>query len=225
MEETRKESSMRTRIQTRPWFIAGPVLLIIAVILVACGGNTSPDTSGMNHGTSAAPSAMAGMDSTTNAPIDQQFIDMMVPHHQGAVAMAQIAVTRSEHPEIRQLANGIIDSQNGEITQMKQWRMQWFGSEQTPSMESMPMMPGMDMTAMHAMNMMQDIRNLQTETPFDKAFIQSMIPHHQSAIDAAKVAQAKAEHPEIKTLAGNIITAQQKEIDQMQAWLKAWYGQ
>lgn len=216
---------MRTRIASRPLLIAAPILLILALLLVACGGNSSRDMNGTNHGTSASPSAMAGMATTTNASIDQQFIDMMVPHHQGAVAMAQIAVTRGEHPEIKQLANSIIDSQNGEITQMKQWRMQWFRSDQTPSMEQMPMLPGMDMTAMHSMNMTQDIKNLQTATPFDKAFIQAMILHHQSAIDAAKVAQASAEHPEIRTLAGNIIAAQQKEIDQMQSWLKAWYGQ
>ena len=216
---------MRTRIARRPLLIAGPVPLILALFLVACGGSSSHDMGAVNHSTSAAPSVMAGMGMTDNAPIDQQFIDMMVPHHQGAVAMAQIAVIRGEHPEIKQLANSIIDSQNTEITQMKQWRTQWFGSDQTPPMEQMPIMPGMDMTAMHSMNMTQDIKNLQTATPFDKAFIQAMIPHHQSAIDAAKVAQASAAHPEIKTLAGNIIAAQQKEIDQMQAWLKAWYGQ
>ncbi len=214
---------MRTRIRMRPWLIAAPVLLALTLILVACGGSTSHDMNSMNTGANASPSAMANMGATTNAPLDQQFIDMMVPHHQGAVAMAQIALTRAEHPEIKQLANSIIDSQNGEIAQMKQWRKAWYGSDQTPSMDQMPMLPGMDMTAMHSMNMTQDIQTLQTATPFDKSFIQAMIPHHQSAIDAAKVAQAKAEHQEVKTLAGNIIAAQQTEIDQMQAWLKAWY--
>ena len=150
---------------------------------------------------------------------------MMAPHHMGAVAMAQIAQTRAEHPELKTLAANIIASQNTEIGQMKQWRKAWFGSDQTPSMDQMPMLPGMDMTAMNSMNMAQDIKNLQTATPFDKAFLQAMIPHHQSAIDAAKVAKDKGMHPEIKTLAASIITDQQKEITQMQGWLKAWYGQ
>ena len=51
-----------------------------------------------------------------------------------------------------------------------------------------------------------------------------MIPHHQSAIDAAKAAESRAERAEIKELAQAIITDQQREIEQMQQWLAAWYG-
>lgn len=173
----------------------------------------------------------AGMSPTMPAQMqfDQMFIDMMVPHHMSAVAMAQIALSRAEHPEIKTLATNIIASQTREIAQMKQWRKAWYGSDQTPAMDQMPMMPGMmdmmDPAMMAHMDMMADINNLKTATPFDKAFINAMIPHHQMAIMAAKMAQQQATHPEIKTLAASIIADQQKEIDQMQQWLKAWYGQ
>ncbi|MDI3340352.1 MAG: DUF305 domain-containing protein, partial [Sphaerobacter sp.] len=49
----------------------------------------------------------------------------------------------------------------------------------------------------------------------DESFIALMIDHHQGAIDMAKLAQDRAEHPEIRQLAQNIITAQQREIEQM----------
>ncbi len=203
-----------------------PLLIVVALILSACGGGTShtapAGTADMNHGSSASTTTTGGTATMQDAPIDRQFIDMMVPHHQGAVEMAKIAQTRAEHPEIKTLAGNIIASQTNEIGQMKQWRAMWFGSDQTPPMDQMPMMPGMSMSGMH-MDMMADITTLQTASPFDKAFLQAMIPHHQSAIDAAKIAQKQGQHPELMQLATSIITDQQKEIDQMQSWLKTWY--
>lgn len=210
---------MRTRISRRSWPIATPTLLIVALVLAACGGSkASTPSSGagdMNHGGTTTQTAQASF--------DQQFIDMMTPHHMGAVAMAQIALTRAEHPELKTLGNSIIASQNSEIGQMKQWRKAWYGNDQTPPMDQMATLPGMDMNMMNGMTMSHDIQNLQTATPFDKAFLMAMIPHHQSAIAGAKLGQEKGTHPELKQLAGTIIADQQKEIDQMQSWLKIWY--
>jgi uncharacterized protein (DUF305 family) len=59
----------------------------------------------------------------------------------------------------------------------------------------------------------------------DKAFIDAMIPHHQSAIDMAKIAYEKSENPRIKELAVNIVSAQQEEIEEMKRWRQRWYSQ
>ena len=196
----------------------------LAAILSACGGSTNNNSMGSTHGMGSGSTGNTTMPMETG-PLDQQFIDMMVPHHQAAVEMAKIAQMRGEHPEVKTLAANIIMSQSSEITQMTNWRKSWYGSDQTPPMDKMPMLAGMpdsDVTAMS--HMMTDMQNLQTANPFDKAFLQAMLPHHQSAVDAAKIAQMKGEHAEIKTLAGAIIADQNKEITQMQGWLKAWYG-
>lgn len=58
----------------------------------------------------------------------------------------------------------------------------------------------------------------------DAHFIEQMIPHHEDAITVAKLAQDKAQHQEIKTLAQNIINDQTKEINEMKTWYKNWYG-
>ena len=175
--------------------------------------------------------AVPGTGPGATASLDQQFIDMMVPHHQGAVEMAKIAQQRAEHPEIKTMADAIIRAQEGEITQMKAWRKAWFGSDQTPPLDKMPMVPGMG--GAHGghggesgtMDMAADVQQLRTAgNPFDKAFIDAMIPHHESAIEAARVAQVKAERPEIKELARAIIADQQREIEQMKQWRQAWYG-
>jgi uncharacterized protein (DUF305 family) len=65
----------------------------------------------------------------------------------------------------------------------------------------------------------------KTGDAFDKAFLSEMIVHHQGAIDMATLAQTNAKHQAIKDLAGNIITAQTKEIAEMKAWQKSWYNQ
>ena len=57
---------------------------------------------------------------------------------------------------------------------------------------------------------------------FDEAFLSGMIAHHQGAIDMAKLVQANAKHDELKVMANDILTAQSKEITQMQTWQTQW---
>ncbi len=70
----------------------------------------------------------------------------------------------------------------------------------------------------------QNTGNTQMMGSIDKHFIEQMIPHHEGAVDMATLALTKAIHPEIKTLAGAIIEAQNKEIVDMKSWYKSWYG-
>jgi uncharacterized protein (DUF305 family) len=160
--------------------------------------------------------------------------------------MAQVALSRAEHPEIRTLAEDIIASQSAEIEQMRSWRDQWY-----PDAPTMPMMDMGQMMAMMGqmmgempggmmgtpgampgpggmgmiMDMEQEMARLCATTEgFDLAFIEAMIPHHQMAVMMAQVTLEWAEHPELKSLAQAIIGAQQSEIDQMQTWRAAWSG-
>ncbi len=171
----------------------------------------------------SAATRLAVATRATALAFDQQFIDMMAPHHQGAVAMAQIALTRARHPQIKSLARSIIADQNSEIAQMKAWRKAWYGSAATPGMADMPMLPGMTMS-MSGMSMMHDIGRLKTTTRFDKAFIDAMLPHHQLAIDAATLELARGSHPQLKALALSIIKGQSREEGLMQAYRALWYG-
>lgn len=59
------------------------------------------------------------------APYDIRFIDAMISHHAAAVAMAQTALQKAEHSELKQLAEIIIADQTKEIAQMQQWRKAW----------------------------------------------------------------------------------------------------
>ncbi|MCL1473677.1 DUF305 domain-containing protein [Argonema antarcticum] len=61
-----------------------------------------------------------------DAEFDLRFINAMIPHHEGAITMAQDALSKSKRPQIKQLAQDIITSQKVEIDQMKQWRQTWY---------------------------------------------------------------------------------------------------
>jgi uncharacterized protein (DUF305 family) len=73
------------------------------------------------------------------------------------------------------------------------------------------------------MRSMMNPQHLAQSEPFDKAFIDAMIPHHQSAIYMARVSHEKSKIAAIKELAENIMSAQKREIEQMKQWRKVWY--
>jgi uncharacterized protein (DUF305 family) len=146
---------------------------------------------------------------------DERFIDAMVPHHQGAIEMAQVALENAEHDEIKQLSKNIVSTQQAEIEELKSIKKEEFGTSQVPMEMNQEQMQSMGMTA--------DPQQLANRDPFDKAFIDAMIPHHQSAIEMATVAREESTIPEIKLLAENIVSAQQREIEQMKQWRDQWY--
>ena len=198
------------------------LVVLGSLLTTACtGAGTVPSNTTPSVVSTGGPSALADL--------DQAFIDMMVPHHQSAVEMAEIALERAEHQELRELAEDIIAAQEPEIEQLRQWRVDWFGSSDTPPMEEMPILPGMQMPGMggHSMegtmDMTVDIEALRTADPFDQAFIDAMIEHHESAIAAAEIIKEATERPELLSLADAIIDGQQREIDQMETWRSEWY--
>jgi uncharacterized protein (DUF305 family) len=79
-----------------------------------------------------------------------------------------------------------------------------------------------------SMNMSSDMSMMSSSLKglkgdeFDKKFISEMITHHEGAVDMAELALTNAKHQEVKTMAQNIISAQTKEIDEMQTWQKNW---
>jgi uncharacterized protein (DUF305 family) len=204
----------------------GLLALAAALVLASCGnsgegsqGNADSQQKetggmpGMDHGSGGMAS---GMLMENGKYSDKAFIDAMVPHHQGAIEMAQVALKHAEHEEIKELSRNIVSTQQAEIEELKSIKQEEFGTSNVP-ME-------MSQEQLRPMGMM-DPQQLANREPFDKAFIDAMIPHHQSAIEMSQVALEKSKNPKIKELAENIISAQKREIEQMKQWRKDWYPQ
>jgi len=211
------------------WLFAG--FLAVAFVLAACGGGgggsqqgngSGGGMAGMDHGQMDHGSMGMGTKSMTRQMVtengkysDEAFIDAMVPHHQGAIVMARVALENAEHKEIRELSRNIVSTQQAEIGELKAIKKEEFGTSNVPMEMSSEQMRGM--------GMMMDPQSLAEENPFDRAFIDAMIPHHRSAIEMAKVANQESENPRIKELAGNIVSTQKAEIEQMRRWQERWY--
>lgn len=154
--------------------------------------------------------------------IDKHFIEQMIPHHEGAIAMANLALQKAKHPEIKTLAAAITAAQTSEIQSMSGWYQDWFGST-VPKVSTGMMYGGMmSQSGMH-MGGQEDMAALENATDFDRIFIEEMIPHHQLAIMMANMLQSGTSRPEMQQLAKNIIASQSEEIRQMQVWYTQWY--
>ena len=155
--------------------------------------------------------------------LDKHFIEQMIPHHDGAVAMAKLALEKSKRSEIKTLANAIIAGQTKEIVDMTGWYKNWFGKD-VPKVSSGMMGGGMmSQSGMH-MGGQEDMKALETATDFDKAFLEAMIPHHQLALMMVQMLETGTNRPEMIQLAKNITASQSKEIKDMQGWYQEWYG-
>jgi uncharacterized protein (DUF305 family) len=154
--------------------------------------------------------------------IDRHFIEQMIPHHDGAVAMAKLALERSKRTEIKTLASAIIESQTKEIQDMTGWYRDWFGKN-VPKVSAGMMGGGMMSSGGMHMGGQEDMTALENASDFDKAFLEAMIPHHQLALMMVRMLEVGTNRPEMLQLAQNITTSQSKEIQQMQGWYTEWY--
>lgn len=186
--------------------LAGLIGLAVGGALVAgcgSGGNTASST------TAAAGAATA---SSKFNDADVTFAQSMIPHHEQAVEMADIALDPKlkASASVKDLATRIKAAQGPEIATMTTWLKGW-GKPTT--MDS----AGHNMSAMDGMMNAADMKALGAATgpSFDTAFYEMMIRHHEGAITMANKVQKDGVNPDVKALAGLVISAQTAEISEM----------
>jgi uncharacterized protein (DUF305 family) len=162
-------------------------------------------------------------EATERMPFDHAFLNAMIDHHNAGEDAAKIALSRAEHPELKTMAQDMITNDEAQVEKMKELRRTWYGSDAAPAAvmpkEEKAELPGTETTK----DMAKDLDALKKTEPFDLAFIDAMIPHHQGAIDMATAAGEKATQPETKALASIIVRDESRAIDQMKTWRDAWY--
>jgi uncharacterized protein (DUF305 family) len=176
----------------------------------------------MAHEMPMAGTPAAGMDHMA-MEFDQMYIDMMIPHHQSIIAMAQAALPRLQDGQLREIANAVIETQGAEIAQLQEYREAWYGDPNPMPMDDSMMtamermLPGMG--NMEAIAAMMDAEALVAAfcaaENADLAFIDLTIPHHEMAIGASEAALEQATHPEIQVVAQQVIDAQEREIEEL----------
>ena len=195
-----------------------------ALLLSACGNGD--DTSGMDHGSSGSGkgSASAAAESGEFNKADVLFAQTMIPHHQQALEMAELADGRASDSELKDIVGKIEKAQEPEIKTMTGWLKSW---KQPTAMESMP---GMDHSGMEGMEGMEgkgtmpgmmsgkQMKELKAMKgpEFDKMFAEMMIDHHNGAISMAEDEQKNGRNADAVKMAGDIATGQSAEVKQLQ---------
>ena len=174
------------------------VIAVLVLLVAGCGGDDDASDD------QAAPGTVSSA-----VPFDRSFIDAMVPHHRAAIDMANEAKTAGlSRPELIEVADDIIASQQREIDQMLGWRESWYGSRDVdPDGAAALGLSDAEMGMDHDPGMIAEAEDV------DAAFAAAMIPHHESAVAMARLAQERGQHDEVKELADEIIEAQEREIE------------
>ena len=193
-----------------------------AVLLSSCSSPASDEHAGHQQGSSSSQSSPAAQPAGFNDQ-DVDFATNMIPHHQQAIEMAAMVPDRSTDPAVLKLASDISAAQGPEIETLKVFLVQWRQGADTPAPSESPdphqaMDPSMDMQGMVDAAAIANLASLKGPE-FDKLWMQSMISHHEGAIEMANAEIAGGANVDAKTLAQQIVTAQQGEITQMKQML------
>ncbi|KUN99715.1 DUF305 domain-containing protein [Streptomyces caeruleatus] len=191
----------RTRTLTRRAALAATAVTA-ALVLAACDGDESPAAAPDEH----------------NAQ-DVSFAQGMIPHHQQALQMAELAAGRASSAQVKGLAARIEKAQDPEIRKMTGWLRTW--GEDVPSAA-----PGMDhsghsghsgRSGMAGMMDQEDMDKLSEASgkAFDTLFLTLMVEHHEGAVEMAEDEEAKGRYRPATELADDVVTAQTAEIEEM----------
>jgi uncharacterized protein (DUF305 family) len=215
-------------------FIALLAAVPAAVLLSSCSSPASDEHANHQQGSESSQSNAAEQPAGFNDQ-DVDFATNMIPHHQQAVEMAAMVSERSTDPAVIKLAADISAAQGPEIETLKVFLVQWKqgddssqddNSQGTPDPSQSPDAhqghggadPSMNMQGMVDAAAIANLASLKGPE-FDKSWMQSMITHHEGAIEMANAEIAGGANVDAKNVAQQIVTAQQGEITQMKQML------
>jgi len=189
--------------------VAGLAALVAAAALSSCSSADDHNAQASSSATSAEQVAAHNVD-------DVAFAENMIPHHQQALELSALVPDRSTNPAVVKLATTISSEQQPEMAAMRALLLQW---EVNPNdVPDHSAHAGMGMSGMVDDATMAELTSLNGPA-FDTLWLQSMINHHQGAVEMAKAEIAKGQSVDMISMAKNIVTAQQAEIDQMKQML------
>lgn len=196
--------------KTRRATALSALVLSASLVAAACSSDSTPDE--------PTPGSAAEVQTPGDAA-DVMFAQMMIPHHEQAVVMADLADGRASDPLITDLAREIKAAQDPEIALMDAWLQTW-GVERLSADEALSAHGSHGMAGMLSDEQLDALADSQGAA-FDTLFAQSMVEHHLGAVEMARDVLDTGSDPLVAALAREIIVTQEKEILTLQAFLGA----
>jgi uncharacterized protein (DUF305 family) len=204
---------------TKSFTIKLSLLTVLLLLSRFCLAQSMPMTHNQGHPTKniflqLMDTMMLRMDGAPGGrTCEAEFLLQMIPHHEGAVAMAEYEIRHGKNGEMVQLAKSIAIEQRSEIQQMRLWL------QQSPA-AFRPVDTAYRAAMKQTMaTMMDNLPALDAATDTDRVFALVMIPHHQAAIDMAKVLLHVTTDKSLAGYLHHLIASEQVEIDQMRSFL------
>ncbi|HXH59396.1 DUF305 domain-containing protein [Iamia sp.] len=201
-------------------------LLFAGAVLAACGGD---DDSSSTPGDDASSATQDSEDSEGSEDAegefndaDVTFVEGMIPHHQQALEMTDLAETNAESDEVKDLAMQIAEAQRPEIETMQGWLEEW-GGESDGDMGDMEGEGDSDMEMGGGMMSEDEMAELEAAegAEFDEMFLTMMITHHEGAVEMAETEIDEGQSSDAITLAEEIVESQEAEIEEMNGLLES----
>lgn len=178
---------------------------------IAPGGPENAQGSGEEQGQEQGQGQGAGQGPSST---DQQFAQMMVPHHEQALELSDLAANRSQNPQVRDLASRIAQAQGPEIEQMQSWLAEQQGRESGSAPGDTPQQGGM--AGMVSPQAMDALRQASGEE-FDRLWVEAMIQHHEGAVRMAQTQLEEGSDPRMRNLAEQMVAAQEAELQELRS--------
>ena len=195
---------MQINIDKKTGILLGIIAALVLAVVFMLAGNSGTSMGHSGHG-----SGMTNEERSSEYSSDElMFAQMMIPHHEQAVTMSELALENTTNPDVIALATAIRDAQGPEIKQMQGWL----------DGKSESHMHDMEMGGMLTEAELKELASLK-DTAFDQMFLTAMIAHHEGAIEMALMIKDSTK-AEVKTLYENLVTSQSAEIETMKALLK-----
>ncbi len=189
--------------RNRPWLPTTVLAFSLGLTLTACGSD-DPATDARAGGAATSAPATSSSKTAFN-DTDVRFTQKMLPHHMQAARNAEIEIAMGADPEVKAIAQKILDTQTREIEQMQGF-LKKFGASELPA--------SADQQAVWDKNT-ADLRAAATPAARDIVFLTNMVPHHAAAVPMSQNEIDLGTFPEAITLAEQIKKTQRMEIMQM----------
>lgn len=156
--------------------------------------------------------AMSDLENLKGEEFEVAYVNQIIPHHKGALEMAQAVVDRAPNQEVRDAAARIIEDQQREIEELTTFLRDTYGREVKPDQRM-----AMDSS------MMEQMASADPAMA-EQMFLLGMREHHETAIEMGEIALEKAQSEEILTQAENMVSSQRAEQEEFAGYLSEFHG-
>lgn len=186
--------------------------MLLALALLPATAMAQGEHGGHDADTAAMMESLEELRALSGEEFEAGYVNRIIPHHEGAVEMAEMVVDRAPHEEVRRAAARIVEDQEREIEQLTSFLRDELGEE-------------LDRDERQAMadTMMGEIEDAEPEMA-EKMFLLMMREHHQSAVEMGGIAIEKATSGVIREQAEQMVRSQREEQAEFAGYLQQFYG-